>query len=456
MNENNQFHIRCFAIPPEVAFNKSLDKTCMLLFVLIQMLDNARTHCFASNKFLASILNVNFQTISSSIALLTAKGYIEQVSFDGRKRVLRVLPSFREKYKYLMDECDDRLTDCRNGKYSSENLKKDYDDGLMQGSANSEPCIQDYSANAEPCVRKTKNIIKKNKINKRICLEKGTSYTTQPTKSVVTLKKLEEKNKMAQENNKPVFKVKRLPPCPKVTKEIKEILDYWTELDLKKKIPSKDTYSYIELITFIEELLNGKLFSGFKKNKDVIRKYSVEEIKQGMKNFAIKALDKDYLPANKSLYQSISPQRFFYNKLLPREETKSMFLTSLLERPKKVSDQCFVKNEYPFIVERLDVWYRKTLPKNELVFADLIASSKRLASFYRTNMSKMPNIENHFDTIGVYEPIPFLTKHLTRMFDQMLRENPDLYNMISSSWLKSDKTFETRFPNYLKKLRILL
>ena len=98
-----------FTIPIEVALNKKLDRTCLLLFSLITKLDNSRTHCFASNAYLASLLNTYPNTISISISTLIEQDYVEQVSFDGRRRVIKIKEDFKVIHNHLKVESDDRL-----------------------------------------------------------------------------------------------------------------------------------------------------------------------------------------------------------------------------------------------------------------------------------------------------------------------------------------------------------
>ena len=100
-DDKNQFHLRFLSIPTEVFLNKKLDKTCILLFQIINMLDNKKTHCFASNDYLASLLNGSPHTISLSIATLIEQGYIEKVSFDGRVRILRVKEDYLETWSEM-------------------------------------------------------------------------------------------------------------------------------------------------------------------------------------------------------------------------------------------------------------------------------------------------------------------------------------------------------------------
>jgi len=75
-------------IPREIYLNNDLSWTDKILVVEIHSLDNERG-CFASNDYFAEFLGVTKTTISTSVSKLKKLGLIEQVSFDGRTRILK-------------------------------------------------------------------------------------------------------------------------------------------------------------------------------------------------------------------------------------------------------------------------------------------------------------------------------------------------------------------------------
>lgn len=90
--ETNSNIIRNFKgiwIPKNIYLNQNLSWTEKILLIEIDNLDNDRG-CFASNKHFAKFLNVKENTISIYIKHLKELGFIEQTSFDGRIRVLKV------------------------------------------------------------------------------------------------------------------------------------------------------------------------------------------------------------------------------------------------------------------------------------------------------------------------------------------------------------------------------
>lgn len=106
--EKHQIKITGVWIPGEVAFNNKLNDTDKFLFFYISSLDN-NNGCFASNDYLASLMNVNNRTITRSITKLKELKYIYQESFDGRKRILRINLEYTKLYKQIRHPCLSRL-----------------------------------------------------------------------------------------------------------------------------------------------------------------------------------------------------------------------------------------------------------------------------------------------------------------------------------------------------------
>ncbi|TGN20259.1 helix-turn-helix domain-containing protein [Leptospira idonii] len=72
---------------PVWAQDLDLPMTAKLLIAEIESLHRNKG-CFASNAYFAELLGIQINTVAKNISLLRKKGYLETVSFDGRKRVL--------------------------------------------------------------------------------------------------------------------------------------------------------------------------------------------------------------------------------------------------------------------------------------------------------------------------------------------------------------------------------
>lgn len=75
-------------IPKEIFLNDDLSWTERILLIEIDSLDNEEG-CFAGNEYLSKFLRVSEITISNAISKLKKKGYIKQIYFDGRRRILK-------------------------------------------------------------------------------------------------------------------------------------------------------------------------------------------------------------------------------------------------------------------------------------------------------------------------------------------------------------------------------
>ena len=76
-------------IPREIWLNKELSLIEKGIFTEINSLDG-KNHCYASNEYLAEFGQCSIATVTRAIKHLIDLNLIEQVSFDGRVRVLKV------------------------------------------------------------------------------------------------------------------------------------------------------------------------------------------------------------------------------------------------------------------------------------------------------------------------------------------------------------------------------
>ena len=264
----------------------------------------------------------------------------------------------------------------------------------------------------------------------------------------------EDPYKNNHEGKTPIFVKKKKPKHLKETDEMLEILCYWESKEFKRSIPGEHTESYARLLLYIDSLLKGTLFEGFR-DRGIIRKYSVREVKISIDNFTLAAFNNDYEPMSlsvKEYLQTLSLSDFLYNPRENDEHRKSKFLL-YLGKPKLVADnpKFLVKDELPNITNRLEDWYKHTFHNSNGSFKrnDLIFASKALKKFYEDNKSKL-YLEDYMSQYNLREPIAFLAKQLTRVFEKMLRENDGLYTIITTEWLKSAKTMEDRLPSFLR------
>ena len=76
-------------IPKEIWLSKELSILEKVLLTEISSLDN-ENHCTASNDYFAQFFDCSVRTISRAVAHLKELGYIEELPFNGKCRILRV------------------------------------------------------------------------------------------------------------------------------------------------------------------------------------------------------------------------------------------------------------------------------------------------------------------------------------------------------------------------------
>jgi len=115
-------------LPREIYLDKNLSWTEKILYVEIQSLDN-ENGCFASNEYFAEFLDVSTTTISIAISKLRKLNYVECVSFDGRKRVLK--SAFKKTEKLVLGKAKGRLKENLKHNNTNNNTPKN---NLIKGS----------------------------------------------------------------------------------------------------------------------------------------------------------------------------------------------------------------------------------------------------------------------------------------------------------------------------------
>lgn len=77
-------------IPKEIYLDDRLNALEKILLAEIDSLDNDETGCIAGNNYLAEFCKCTETKVSIAIAKFKELGYVEQISFDGRHRVLKI------------------------------------------------------------------------------------------------------------------------------------------------------------------------------------------------------------------------------------------------------------------------------------------------------------------------------------------------------------------------------
>jgi hypothetical protein len=247
----------------------------------------------------------------------------------------------------------------------------------------------------------------------------------------------------------------------KKTNEVLDIIEHWVSKGFYMHNPG--TNSEAKAVSDILALLDGTLFESFK-NKGVIRRYRVPEIKQAIDNFALAAFHRDYKPDNLSFKQRLRHTplcNYFYDSRKGEESSKSIFLRYFFNKPDLISESRFlaVKDSMPEITKVLSDWYKnKFVTKNNGHLSveeqnTLVYTVRRLKEYQETNNLY---IDNEWKRIyGTFDDIKFLAIQLTRTFDKEFRENEGMWSKFHVGWLKSDKTFTERLPKFLRAEHVI-
>ncbi|MEM6815766.1 MAG: helix-turn-helix domain-containing protein [Bacteroidota bacterium] len=81
-------------IPKLIYLNTQVNWYAKILFLEIHSFTEYGKECYMSNKYISSFLKISERQVSRYISELKALGWIEEVSFDGRKRYLRSMLQF--------------------------------------------------------------------------------------------------------------------------------------------------------------------------------------------------------------------------------------------------------------------------------------------------------------------------------------------------------------------------
>ena len=98
-------------IPYEILHNTELSPAEKILYAEIYYLDNPEFHCIASNETLAKLCSIPESTLRKHLTHLKVLGLIEQASFDGRQRALKVCVKwYKEGAQNEQSACDNMST----------------------------------------------------------------------------------------------------------------------------------------------------------------------------------------------------------------------------------------------------------------------------------------------------------------------------------------------------------
>lgn len=364
----------------ELFLNPKLNKIDCLVFNLVELYDKDR-HCYASNQHLANILNVSTTTISISISKLIKEGYLEQISFDGRNRVICIKADYKESKRQLLRSLKGRLKEPLKLLIKDNNLK--INNKRKESSSKEEDNETDVSSTAS--------------LKKPIRLHKRKSKLLRQTKPNIPIK---------EKQTKPFIPNERA----------LRLLTIWEKKGLKAISHKPETKAYKNSLIAIDRLLSGKAFNGSEYEAYQNYKFTTKEIMQAIDRFAMMALNPDYEPRNieykKTLAKTYFSDFIFNSFKSENGYGRSMFLYCLNNEAKIIKEKDIViEDKYPKLTKAIMNLYKdKILGIDNFQFTNSDMNDFRKASIlawelFEKNKNRLMGSYRNMDAFQIAKTI---------------------------------------------------
>ena len=237
-------------IPAEIWLSETLSLIDKIVLTEINSLDNEETGCYASNQYLAKFCQCSERKITDSITKLKKMGLIEQISFNGRTRILKIV---RQSSKNCYAESQILLGEIYNIDYNINNK---------------ENILKESSENQKQCNYSNSNLTSSTMVDiESVGPSSKTNALTREKLSIIdTSRAFENKpsctNKLSVDSGK------------EKEDKILDIYNYWNSLG--KPTHTKLTDTFVKAI------------------KKALKTYSSEEIKKAILNYKTVLNDKEY------------------------------------------------------------------------------------------------------------------------------------------------------------------
>lgn len=459
MEENieiNDFWIKYITVPIEVFGNETLDKTDMVIFSIIHLMDK-NNHCWASNEYIANILNLSKTSVSVSISKLEKQKYIIRNISKGNRRVLRINPNFVKIHSSYSLQINERIT---------TNPNKEPQQNKDSQQENSETALSQVKGRFNSSLSAALTQVKDNNINRKEMKNLRTSSSKEEECKQFSLSESNcplpsprnsSRNSPHKLNRRILTKaaklrslsiIKRYQEVPikelRISPPVRELLEHWSELKLY--LPKEHTKAFMDGVTKLKKLLSGTLFG---------QQFNIDEIKASMGRFSLAALDPDFEPSKpvyKKILSKMSPSDFIENLYSVGE--KSYFLKYTKEEPLPRRDiENLLADKYPTTTKQLMNLYReKVLSNSRIKFNTkeencFIRASQMLHKFYKDNASQINYLSIPTDS----EKVQYLWEALVAD----VGEGSTNIRKITPGWFCSDTTFHHRYPAYLTQQGVL-
>lgn len=230
------------------------------------------------------------------------------------------------------------------------------------------------------------------------------------------------------------------PPATVVPKTLQPYLEFWRQKGLL--IRKDTTKSFAKDIKALKQLVTGshavsELTVGF----------DLGDWERSVSRFAKAAIYPNYHPLNKKKLQAHTISTFIHNPYSPNGN-QSLFLHFLEKSAVIVVEPKIDLN--PEISEILIKFFltNSTRASHELPVGELnlfIEGAKKVVSFFKSNKNEIIGYDQHASQ--PYQQADLLTGSIEAIVNDL--------RTITPGWFRSQRTFEVRLPNHLRKLGLL-
>lgn len=385
--------------------------------------------CYPKQKTLANELGISLMTVVRGLKELKDNKFIIITPPTGKDLLMHK----NNRYEFLWHECmNKKNTPTYNRKVNSTDNKKVHLTNNQKDTPNKiysldqiDSCVS--SLNKETFKELTLSNFDGAKLLRKGSLKKRSKILLQNTPLQNTPLLRERFSKETLSPKIPVKKAKEV----FISKDVKSIIDYWTENKLR--MPKKETKSYRNCVIKTRDLLLGKLFL-----KD--KRYSIEEIKSSIDNFTQAVYNPDIepiAPDKKKKLKSLSIGDFIFSF-----QGYSYFKEYLNKKPSKV-----IEDKFPSMTKALKRLYSEDVFGTTHKAFDFEEenyfrrASMRLKKFLNDNNK---NWSNMMIPVGDYEEARLLWESIKSSLN-----GADDFSKVTPSWLISNHTFNHRLPAFL-------
>lgn len=237
-----------------------------------------------------------------------------------------------------------------------------------------------------------------------------------------------------------------------VSTDVKEIIDYWNVMGLRKTLAGSKTYK--DNVLWINKILKGKAYEGTDLEKDWSGvKFTKDEVKLAIKRFSLSVLDLDYEPIDKSKIKNFSIKDFLFNPF-SKNGLQSLFIKYKQNAPSKLCQKTTLKEipdkQRPVLEPIINVFkkfYLETVRagiKVNLTSMDennFIDGARKLNNFIYDNHKKIYNVKTDKE----------LAEHLCEAIWKNADEDA---TKITTGRFKSDYTFNVLLPGHLVNIGV--